>query len=450
MQKKYFHLGKAFYLITFCGLCLINIPALAIKTTGRITLGGVAITERFNSQEFGSSSNDYMLGSARLFYKISELGEDHWELISDLRDRHDFFGKLNKEQLQLEGKNDFQVRQMSARWLNPKGNSSATLGRFQLPEAGAVFVDGAEYEYRISSPWKAGFFGGYNPKSVENSYLQLNTDAVQDGLFLTYQSKDEDWDKNLFFSHGLVQQKYKSQDERSFFFHNLIYQWKDDSRLISFLNYDFVPSGKIQTMNLLYQQKWSQAFSSELGHLVIDVLEYRRNQGVLEKLDASPYSESHAQINTKLGQHSEVALELSSGLRQADNLKRDEASLGYSMNEVFSKNMDMRLKLGSRKNFTSQDTFSKLSLGYFSRKWEYSFDAQYEIDKNDDTSITHPLTLELALTNYYSKEIFLTGSFQRAADENVTIMSTFVKLGYRFGNQEIPPIRDGAPPRGPL
>lgn len=327
---------------------------------------------------------------------------------------------------------------------------SAQFGRFQLPEAGAVFVDGAQVEYKFNHLWKAGAFGGFNPKSAENSYLQLETDAQQGGVFATYQSKDDGWYKNLFFSHGLVNQKYKSQDERSFFFHNLVYQWEEASRLISFLNYDFVPSSKLQTMNFIYQQKWNPVYSSELNYLMIDVLEYRRTQGVLEKLAASPYSESRLQLNRKNSATSEVGIEASSGQRQADKLKRDEVALGYSQMELIGKNVDLRLKLGNRTNFTSKDTFARVGIGYFSRKWEYPLDTQYEVDVNDDKTTTHPLTVELALTNYYSKEIFLTGSFQRAADENVTIMSSFVKVGYRFGNQEIPPVRDGASPRGPL
>lgn len=424
--------------------------AFAYKSTGRIILGGVAITERFSSDQFGSTSNDYLFGSGRIFYKLTELGDSHWELTSDLRDKYDSFGQLNRDQLTLEGKNEFQIRQMSARWPNKDGRYGIQMGRFQLPEAGAVFVDGAEAEYRFNVEWRSGIFGGFNPKSVEQSYLQFEPDALQAGVFATYQSKDEGWNKNLYFSHGFVHQTYKSDEERSFIFHNLIYQWEEFSRLISYLNLDFVPSTKVQTANIIYQQSWGPHYSSELGFLKIDVLEYRRKQGVLEKLNPSPYSESHVQVQRKSDHGSQLSLELSSGVREYDQLHRDEILAGYSHAEFFSKNVDFRLKIGSRNNFTSKDTFAWAGVGYFSRKWEYSIDGQYEIDNNIDGSTTHPLTLEISATNFYSKEFFLTGSFQRAADENVTVMSTFLKIGYRFGNQEIPPIRNGESPRGTL
>lgn len=56
--------------------CCIPGRVLAMKTNGRITLGGVAITERYKSDAFGSTSNDYLLGTARFFYKISDVGAD--------------------------------------------------------------------------------------------------------------------------------------------------------------------------------------------------------------------------------------------------------------------------------------------------------------------------------------------------------------------------------------
>lgn len=430
--------------------CLYSRTAIAYKSSGRITLGGVGITERFNSDDYGSTNNDYLFGSARFFYKITDFSENRTEFVTDIRDKHDFFGKLNREQLTLEGRNDFQVRQLSVRWPKQSQQLSGQVGRFHLSEAGAVFVDGGSLEYSHSVERKSGFFAGLNPKSVEKSYLQLDVDALQAGFFSTYQSKDDGWDKNLYYSHGIVSQKYKSQDERTFFFHNLIYQWEDDSRWLSFLNYDFIPSSKVQTANLIYQQDWSPKYSTELSFLTIDVVEYRRKQGVLEKLSPSPYSETRGQVQRKNESKSEIGLEISSGLRQIDNLTRTELILGYSHPEFFTKNFDLRFKCGTRKNFTSQDLFSRVGFGYFSRAWESSLDLQYEVNSNNDLTTTHPMTIELAATNYFSKDLFLTGSLQRASDENVTVMSTFLKVGYRFGNQEIPPVRDGAAPRGPL
>ncbi len=431
-------------------IALYCVDSQAAKTHGRITIGSTAITERYKSNNFGSTANDFLIASARFYYKISELGDDKWEIVTDLRDKNDFFGKLNQEQLQLDAKNEFQVRQLSARWINPAGSWSSQMGRFQISEAGAVFIDGADTEYRINPEWKTGFFAGLNPKSIERSYLEFDPNAQQTGTYLTYQSKDRDWDGNKYATHGLVQQKYKGETERTFLFQNIVYQWQADSRIIHTAYFDFVPTSKIQTLNFLYQQWWTEVFSTELGYLLIDVVEYRRNQGVLEKLAPSPYSEIHLNTDARLDKTQTLKFSTHAGKRSIDNLQKFEVALGYNKNQFMSAKVDLLTEAGFRKNFTSNDIFIKLNAGYFSKSWEFFIDQQFEQNKNDDGTTTNPLITEIGATSYISRNFFATGSFQRTADENVTIFSTQLRLIYRFGNQETAPLRDGAPPRGAL
>lgn len=438
------------YLMIQIALLLWCHEAHAIKTHGRIILGTSAITERYNSNTFGSTSNDFLVLSGRFFYKISELGNDKWEIVTDLRDKNDFFGKLNQEQLQLDPKNEFQVRQFSTRWVNPAGSWSSQFGRFQLIEPGAVFVDGANGEYRFNPEWKTGLFAGLNPKSIEKSYLEFDAYAQQAGAYLTYQSKDRGWDENSYVTHGIVQQKYKNETERSFLFQNVIYQWQDDSRIINTAYFDFVPSSKLQTLIFLYQQWWNEIMSTEIGHLHIDVIEYRRNQGVLEKLVPSPYDESHVDFEFRTAKYQNLKLDLRSGKRQIDNLQRTEADLTYNLSQFFSRNVDFQTRIGYRKNFTSNDVLAKFNIGYFSKSWEFFLDQQFEQDKNIDGTTTNPVISEIGATAYLTRRFFMTTSFQRTADENVTIYSTLFRMIYRFGDQETAPIRDGAPPRGAL
>ena len=86
-------------------------------------------------------------------------------------------------------------------------------------------------------------------------------------------------------------------------------------------------------------------------------------------------------------------------------------------------------------------------MGYFSKNYETVFDVDYAMQKNDDGTTTHPMNTELSLTSFFSKKYFASAALQRAADETVTILGTFIKIGYRFGNKDLPPIRDGAAPR---
>lgn len=439
-------------ILLFCiGLSVLKTnTAFATKTSGRISLGATSVSEKYAQSTSGSTTNDILIASGRFFYKIIDLGTDKWEIVTDIRDKNDFFGHLNKDLLQLDSKNDFQIRQLSARWLNPAGAISTTMGRFQVLEAGSVFVDGANLEYRITRELKTGIFAGLNPKKIESPNLEFQQDAQEAGLYLTYQSKSRDWDDNFYLTHGLVQQKYKSETERSYLFQNLVYQWQEDSRVINTAYFDFVPSSKVQTLNFLYQQWLNDIFSTELGYLRIDVIEYRRKQGLLEKLTASPYSETHLSVDSRIDRKQTLKAKVSFGQREIDSLKKTEYSIGHNISQLFSDKVDLQTQIGIRKNFTSDDQFFKFDIGYFSKSWELFINQQFEQNKNIDGTTSHPLTSELGVTSYLSRQFFITGSFQRIADETVTIYSTLFRLSYRFGDTESAPIRDGAPPRGAL
>lgn len=436
--------------LTLMALCLLPLEVMALRYTGRLTLGAASSTEQFKSTDFGSARNDALYSSQRFYLKFSDLTDSKWETVLDLRNKYDSFDKLNKEQYQLDAKDEFQIRQVSAHMHNPEGSFVPTLGRFNIPEAGAVFVDGVDMGWRFSERLRSGVFGGMNPKNIEKSYLESDPKASGGGLYLTYQDQDDGWEKNFYLTHALVQQRYDGKTERQFFFHNLIYQWQADSRVISLLYYDMVEKAKIQTADFSYQQKISSQLSSDLGHLEIDVIEYRRRQGVLEKLSPSPYKESHAGIDFRMTRDTTWGLEARQGQRYSDSLKMTSVDLSLRVQNLGSRNWDTKFKLMSKKNFVSQDSGSGWNIGYFSNHYEAVLDSDYTIQKNDDGTTTHPMNLELSLTSYISKTYFVTASLQRASDENVTILGAFFKLGYRFGNTELPPIRDGAAPRGSL
>jgi hypothetical protein len=171
---------------------------------------------------------------------------------------------------------------------------------------------------------------------------------------------------------------------------------------------------------------------------------------VRETLQPSAYQEVSDKLNYFVDRKRKFEVGYSSGVRQADDLTRNDLYLGYEENQVLGRNWDVFIKGGVRKNYSSNDTYSHLYLGYFSRKWEGSMEATYAIENYTDGTALHPLTLEATLSNYLAKELFSTFSFTRAADEKVTIYSVFFKIGYRFGNQQIAPIRDGSSPRGQL
>ena len=437
-------------LLIAIGVLILPNSSQAEKIHGRFTLGGFASTERFTESTFGSDKNDFATLSARSFLKIDEIGEGKWEFVSDLRDKHDFFDKLDREKLALTAKNDFQVRQLSMRRPSKNHFWSGQLGRFPIPEAGAVYVDGLQVGNHWSPAFRSGLFGGLNPKQDSLSYLQFNPKATIYGLNLTYEPQQRSWARNAFYTLAVVNQIYENHLDRNYLYHNTIFQWNEDSRVIALLYLDFVPRVFVQTYSANWQQGLIRSFSTDLRVLGVDVIEYSRRQGVLEVLPPSRYSEGGIDLIFRPNSSAKYILSSMHGAREIDGLTRSEVDLAVYSSRFFSSNLDAYLVLGSRKNFTSQDRLIRTGGGYFSRSWESSLDLEYAIQQNTSGVTTHPLIAEVSLSHYYSKQTFFTLSFNRSADENVTIMSTFFKVGYRFGTQETPPVRDGAPPRGKL
>ncbi len=422
--------------------------------SGRIVLGGYASTERFaETTGTGSSKNDFQTLSGRFYLKGENLGSGQWESITDLRDKHDFFEKLNKENLTLEPQNEFQIRQVSIGITNPRNFWGFQFGRFPVSEVGAAHVDGLQIRNYWTPEWKSTYFAGQNPQQRERSYLKTNSEAQIYGTSLTYQKLGGDWDRNTYASHGVVQDLYSGHIDRNYIFQNVIYQWNEDSRFISLLYYDLVPRGYVQNGTATWQQGWSRYFFTDLNLMAVDVIEYRRRQGVLETLISSPYSEASIRLNLNLAEKIEVNrffLQFTSGSRQLDNLKRQSVEFGYVKSKFWGPNWDIYATVEARKNFTSTDKLARLGLGYFSRRWDANLDLATQIQNNDSGVVTHPLMIDTSLSYLISRRLYVAVSVQSATDENVKIASAFFKFGYRFGNREVPPLRDGAPPRGAL
>lgn len=431
---------------------LFTSKAFSKSWSGRFILGGHSSTERFkDAGGSGSTSNDFQVLSSRFYLKGEQLGSGDFSAVMDLRDKHDFFDKLDREKLQLDSRNEFQLRQLSTQYSNNRKFWGFQLGRFPIHEAGGVYVDGLQVESNWTPTLKSSAFGGLHPQKIDRTYLKHDPKASIYGLTLTYHQLSAGWARNFYVTHGLVTQTYENHVDRNFIFENLIYQWNEDSRIITLIYFDQVPRSYIQNGYITWQNGWTRSFISELSHSEIDVIEYSRNQSVLERLPSSPYSENSLKLTYKLNQMMDrYYIQVLNGKRQVDQLQRTSGELGFIKSKVFGPHWDLYLALGQRKNFTSDDVFGRLGLGYFSRRWELNMDLEAQTQKNTNGTTTHPLIVDASLSYLFSRRLYSALAVQSASDENVQIMSGFFKIGYRFGNREAPPLRDGAPPRGAL
>lgn len=141
--------------------------AFAFRYHGRVALGVYNSTEEFKNPGASSSHNDVRNLSGRFYLGLSELGSPKLDIVADVRDKHEFFGQLTKDQLSLEERNTFQVRQLSVGDPQVFKKGFYQLGRFSVLDAGSVFNDGMEIGWRTGVE-KVAYLQDSMPRGMSN------------------------------------------------------------------------------------------------------------------------------------------------------------------------------------------------------------------------------------------------------------------------------------------
>ncbi|MBI1860953.1 MAG: hypothetical protein HYR96_08550 [Deltaproteobacteria bacterium] len=431
-------------------VALLFAPSLwAITTSGRVTLGAYTGIEQLAESSGGEFRNDVFTASGRFFFRAAEITANRFEFVSDVRDKNDFFGLLDKERLRLTNANTLQLRQLLFRYPGP--TFFTQLGRFAVPEAGAVYTDGVQQGVHLLSSLRGSVFGGLNPKRPEQTYVQYNPDSQVYGVTVSYVPLFIPGKGSIAVDMAGVGTLVNNQTDRLYWYTNSVYQWGPRSR-VSLLTYlDFVPNTYLQNGTLNYSQEVRKDLGFGVTLFSIDVLEYQRRQNVREQLTSSPYREANTRVRYEFAPDATLNLTYAFGQRDSDSLQKKEATLELDMNAVFSRRWDFAVSGGYRDNFASYDTFANARINYISNVWEVALEEQLGIENYKGGGPTyHPITTELSISRIIDNSLYGTLSIQDIRDERVQILSTFFKIAYRFGSREIPPLRDGEPPRGNL
>ncbi len=429
---------------------LLALPCFGFEYQGRALLGGYVATERFSESVDGSQSNDAMAISSRFSLRASQMTAYHLEGLVDVRDKHDFFDKLDRERLELKSKNKLQLRQLAV-GMPPKNKSAyGTFGRFSIPEAGAVYCDGLMLGWGLNSSMRTAVLAGFNPKRSDQSYLEWSKDAQSYGALFYFQPTPGQWDELIHSSTALVAQRRDSKIERFYWFENMIYQ---PSRLLSVrtLSYlDFTPSLRVQNLSLSGTSQHFEPWTLGGSYQVIDAIEYRHRQGIRERLESSPYQQLALQADYKLSSTNQWGGTMIHGRRSQDQLWKHEYSLTGHWRGLASKHLNLWTTFGYRDQFISHDLFTALRLGYFAKKFEVEVKESiaYEMYKARDNLI--PVISELSSAYYFSRTFFGAASAEHAFDSSVSIFSVQLSVGYRFGTRELPALRNSAPGVGTL
>ena len=415
---------------------------------GKVSVGGYAAKEELHSEPQSGTSNDYATLSTRLFYQAENKSHVVWT--ADLRDKNDFFNKLDKERLQLTNSNTLQAREISARRDNNQQGLLYEAGRYAVPDAGAVYNDGASLGWRLNPTWSTEGFYGLNPKRPDKSYLEYDPDSKNYGIVLRYIPKSENWSRRKMSNTSFVEQADTVGVSRKYLYNQSVFQWGRDSLVSSMIYLDFIPRTYVQTALINYNQEWKNSIQTHATLTAMDVIEYRRQQDVREILTPSPYREGKIKALLLTNPTHRWSISTLYGQREYDKKERQAWIAELQMPRYLSKNMDFLFRASTKKEFTKVGNSMELGLGYYTDDFELDLLANKGREKQTDGSYLNPTIVDGNLGLQISKMFFGAGGIQYAHDENVNIVSVYFKLTYRFGNKELPPLRDGAPPRGRL
>lgn len=440
---------------SFVGLFLFGVIALfwtdsafAVSVAGRFTVGGYYARETFSEADpFIGDRNDVQTVSARSYLKVSQIADPDDSFVADLRDKHDFFDKVDKQNLTLTDSNELQVRQLS--YGSDRRGVGYRVGRFPIYDAGAVNVDGASVNYRTDN-WNAFAFGGLNPLEYGKSYLQFRPKAQTYGAGFTFVPTELGARRGVTTSTAIVQESFSGEVDRRYIYQQFDIPFSSQQRLVSNLYVDTVPKMQLQNGIVFLDSLWLRNWKTQLSYLTLDTVQYVRRQDVREQLLPSAYNELRFSTRYLSELGNDWNLDLLNGVRAYDGKTRTLAELRTRLAQVGERrNWDFTLGFKTGKNFESQDLSAMFGVGFYSRLWELTAEQSYGIEKFSTTTY-HPLITNLSVGRFFSRAFLSSFSFERIADERVEILALFFRLTYRYGSKTLAPIRDGSPPRGSL
>lgn len=420
---------------------------------GRLTSGGF-----FSKEVFRNSStdryNDVAVLSERLYVNFDKIAESTNEFTVDIRDKNNFFDKMDKERLILTSKNKLQVQQLNLHTTDTKQGLYYSAGRFPIGEAGGVFVDGADIGLRrvlFGLNAKMSIFGGLNPQIIESEKFSIDANSKALGGYLVLENKTQDWGRYLYSTTALVSQTYASSVDRFYLFNNTMTQSENGNNFSSLLYLDMVPKIYLQNLWATYFYGLKNNFKLRSSFSTIDTLHYIRVEDVRETLPASRYTQGAISLRSPTeGNIVSYETKLTAGVRDVDSKNIQELKFGAYFPKLIKDEFSGNLNAGIKKNFTTKDLFFGGGIIHSDRNREIALNQDVRFEKRPTGVMNMAFITEGSYTKFFSRSLFGILSVQNTWDSDVSIFSILFKISYRFGEGGQAPVRDGSPPMGQL
>ncbi|HAZ14837.1 MAG: hypothetical protein A2X86_20900 [Bdellovibrionales bacterium GWA2_49_15] len=419
--------------------------------SGRFISGAFISKEVFRDSQV-DRYNDVAILSERLYLNFDDLIWNKAGFTLDVRDKENFFDKMDRERQTLTEKNKLQLHQFSFHKPAESNEVDFSVGRFPLPQAGAIYLDGLDFGLRknlLGLSAKFSLFYGLNPQLAQDT--GINRDVTAYGGHFTLENKGKSWERYFFSINALVRQVYKTEVDRFYYYNNTNLQSDDGQNFSSILYLDFLPHVYVQNFWSTYATNFSNRYKLRASFSTIDSLHYVRVQDIRETLPSSRYHQSSLSIRSPsdYGQTS-YETKLSVGLREVDKKNMAELKFGALIPRIIKDEISGTANLGVKKNFISNDLLLGLGLLHSNNFRELSInqDVQFEQRASQKPNIAY--ISEGSYTKFFNRSLFGIISIQNIRDNYVSIFSIMLKISYRFGQGGQAPIREGSPPMGQL
>ena len=416
---------------------------------GSLLSGGYLAREDVTGEIELNTDNDRAVYSGRAFLDVNRIGSQQYQFTADLRDKHDFFDKIDTQRLQLSGKNTPRLRQLVFRDPGTSHSLFWSAGRFLPAENNIIYNDGLEAGIHLSTNHKVGIFGGYRPKINEERAATLGSNSYQTGIYHVYQNDTSSWDEGKYLSNMLVYAPQYFDDLPTptvAFINQGFLHLSANNRLATYLNLQGTPDVRVEDAKVELDKRFDQKLSTRFIASRIDQIEYRNQRDILDRLPPTAYSQAKIAGQYRLNETIRIDANLLAGKREADRLRKYEMSGGANFTKLAAGHLAMSVILGARRGFNSRDLFAASTLSRFAEKWLIDADLRVTRQNRDSGIIRNQYVVGSNLGFYVTRALLATVGAELAKDENVTIISGLLTIGYRFGSRELTPLRDVAPP----
>lgn|GEM_PF-5312601 len=427
-------------------LGLLSLPAQSMDTRGQIRIGAYTRTVTFKEAVLGETNNDEYVISSQVKLDLLNLTEDRGQVLFEVRDKIDNFGKLERENLRLTSYNRFQVR--TAAYRKPWENNRFyyTVGRFQLSEANIRSHDGAELGYRYSREIRTGLFVGQGPEDILTPlYVDPETQSVnnmQAGAYVTYDTKVGAEDSSYLTQAIAQAPSYDITDaeNHAYYYQQGMWTFTPTHRLVTQVLYDVSPNSQLRRGYVSYTYL-TEKYRAMSYFQQTTTEDYLIKQTLEDSLVPSAVQSLNFELRHRYSPTFSLDYSLSYGRRSADGLTRTEYALGTLFPRLFSSSGSARAQFGIRNNFQSKENFLKVGYDYWSRSFGLGVSHVINNENYEDgTKNTRQISL-IDMGFFFFDDFRGSLGYQREQDKSVQANAMFVMVGYRFGSGAVSPVR---------